>query len=270
MKAHSLMSACMGSLAVLLLGSTCAAQMGRTWPSEKKVVPDPVTGIPLTFLTSTENTAYTQSKIYQTHRQWTADGKWIIFRGTRETGSQALAVNEETGQIVQVTENGFVGMLCAGNKTMKLYVLENVGGGGRGRGAPTATATDPAAPATATAGGRGGRGGGGGGPRRIVEIDLEKLFADVGAKTVKPAAEYTRVCGTIPAGITADGNMGLDANDDVMYFRVNGPDTAELSRGQTLQQASGPRSMGAGPSGLRSMNLKTGEVKTICNVGFQI
>jgi hypothetical protein len=27
-------------------------QMGRTWPSEKKIVPDPVTGLPLTFLTS--------------------------------------------------------------------------------------------------------------------------------------------------------------------------------------------------------------------------
>jgi len=38
------------------------------------------------------------------------------------------------------------------------------------------------------------------------------------AKTVKPAANYTRLCGTI-AG--ADGNMGLDSNDDHMYLRVN-------------------------------------------------
>jgi oligogalacturonide lyase len=243
MKTKSLLSAGIASLAFCVFGGDAEAQMGRTWPSEKKVVPDPVTGLPLTFLTSTDNPAYSQSKIYQTHRQWTADGKWILFRGTRETGSQALAVNEETGQIVQVTENGFMGMICAGNKTMKVYVLENAGGGGGGRG---------------------------GGQRRIVEIDMEKLFADVAAKAVKPAAEYTRVCGNIPAGITADGNMGLDANDDMMYFRVSGPETAELSPGQTLQKAFGPRNMGAGPSGLRSMNLKTGEVKMICNVGFQI
>jgi len=116
----------------------------------------------------------------------------------------------------------------------------------------------------------GGGRGGFGGPRQILEIDLEKLFADVAAGTVKPAANYTRVCGTIPTGLNADGNMGLDANDDFMYFRVNGPETAQLSEGQTLLKGFGPRGMGAGPSGLRSMNLKTGEVKMICNVGFQI
>jgi oligogalacturonide lyase len=270
-----------GFVIAAILVSSAFGQMGRTWPSEKKVVPDPVTGVPLTFLTSTEG-SYRQSKIYQTHRQWTADGKWLIFRGTRETGSQAMAVNEETGLIVQVTESGFTGMLCAGNKTMKLYVMSGGGGGGRGRG-PTpapgaaegaARGSGPAAggPATAPADARGpgARRGGGGGPRQILEIDLEKLFADVAAGTVKPAANYTRVCGTIPPSLNADGNMGLDANDDFMYFRVNGPETADLSPGQTLQKGSGPRGMGAGPSGLRSMNLKTGEVKMICNVGFQI
>jgi oligogalacturonide lyase len=269
-------------------------QMGRKWPSEKKIVPDPVTGVPLTFLTSTDG-GNSQSKIYQTHRQWTADGKWLIFRGSRATGSQAFAVNEETGDIVQVTESGFSGMLCAGNKTMKLYVMLGGGGrggtnapadrmeagagadtnapgarAGRGRGGNPPSETSGSPGSTNAPGARGGRGGGGGGPRQILEIDLEKLFADVAAKTVKPASNYTRVCGTTPPGLNADGNMGLDANDDFMYFRVNGPETADLSPGQTLQQRTGPRSMGAGPSGLRSMNLKTGEIKMICNVGFQI
>ena len=54
-------------LAVLLLFFLSAAfgQMGRQWPSEKKIVPDPVTGVPLEFLTSTDGT----------YRQWTADAK---------------------------------------------------------------------------------------------------------------------------------------------------------------------------------------------------
>jgi oligogalacturonide lyase len=266
-------------LSILVLSSSSAlfGQLGRTWPSEKKIVPDPVTGAPLEFLTSTDG-AYRQSKIYQTHRQWTSDGKWLIFRGTREAGSQAFAVNEESGLIVQVTETGFTGMLCAGNKTMKLYVLAGGGGGGRGRGeaaAPGAAeeAARGAAPvageAAASRAGRGPRGGGGG-PRQILEIDLEKLFADVVAGAVKAPATYQRVCGTIPTGLSADGNMGLDANDDFMYFRVSGAETAELSPGQTLQKSMGPRNMGAGPSGLRSMNLKTGEVKMVCNVGFHI
>jgi oligogalacturonide lyase len=251
-------AACLAAV-MLSAAPTVLAQMGRTWPSEKKIVPDPVTGLPLTFLTSTDG-SYRQSKIYQTHRQWTADGKWLIFRGVRETGPQAMAVNEETGQIVQVTESGFMGMLCAGNKTMKLYVMTGAGAGGGARGPSPATAAE--AP-------RGG-GRGFGGPRQIIEIDLAKLFADVAAGAVKPAANYQRICGTIPASLPADGNMGLDANDDFIYFRVGGPETAQLSEGQTLQKAFGPRNMGAGPSGLRSMNLKTGEIKFICNVGFQI
>jgi oligogalacturonide lyase len=264
-------AACLAAV-MLFAASAAFAQMGRTWPSEKKIVPDPVTGLPLTFLTSTDG-GYSQSKIYQTHRQWTVDGKWLIFRGVRETGPQAMAVNEETGQIVQVTENGFSGMLCAGNKTMKLYVLS--GGGGRGPAPATApgAAEGPgrgpgrAASGAAPAAARGP--GGPGGPRQILEIDLARLFADVAAKTVKPAANYTRVCGTIPPTLEVDGNMGLDANDDFMYFRVGGPETTQLSPGQTLLPGFGPRARQS-TSGLRSMNLKTGEIKFIVNVGFQI
>jgi oligogalacturonide lyase len=63
--------------------------------------------------------------------------------------------------------------------------------------------------------------------------------------------------------------MGLDANDDVMYFRVLGPETAQLSPGQTLLPGFGPR-FRQSTSGLRSMNLKTGEIKFIVNVGFGI
>jgi oligogalacturonide lyase len=256
---------------MLFAASAAFAQMGRTWPSEKKIVPDPVTGLPLEFLTSTDG-GYSQEKIYQTHRQWTVDGKWLIFRSVRETGPQAFAVNEETGQIVQVTENGFSGMLCAGNKTMMLYIL-TARSGGRGRGPGAPGAAEGAARGAGRAGeppeGRGAGGRGPSGPSQILEIDLAKLFADVAAKTVKPAANYTRVCGTIPPTLDVDGNMGLDANDDVMYFRVLGPETAQLSPGQTLLPGFGPR-FRQSTSGLRSMNLKTGEIKFIVNVGFGI
>ena len=290
------------AVVMLFAASAAFAQMGRTWPSEKKIVPDPVTGLPLTFLTSTD--VYHQSKIYQTHRQWTSDGKWLIFRGVRETGSQAFAVNEQTGLIVQVTETGFQGMLCAGNKTMKLYVLEGGPGGGRGpapgRGPAEGAGRGQERPAGAPpdAQGPGGRGRGGAegagrgpgqptggppdaqapggrgprmpsGPRRILEIDLAKLFADVAAGTVKPAANYQRVCGIVPGTLQFDGDMAVDANDDFLYFRVNGPETAQLSEGLTLQPGFGPR-FRQNTSGLRSMDLKTGEIKTIVNVGFQI
>ena len=78
---------------------SASAQVGRRLPSEKKIVTDPVTGLTLTFLTSTPAG---DSKIYQTHPQWTSDGKWLVFRSQRAPG-QAFAVNEDNGAIVQLT-----------------------------------------------------------------------------------------------------------------------------------------------------------------------
>jgi oligogalacturonide lyase len=263
-------------VSLLAASQPALAQMGRRLPPEKKIVPDPVTGVPLTFLTTDPSS---DAKIYQTHQQWTADGKWLIFRGNRPGSlGQAMAVNEETGDIVQVTETGYLGMLCNAHHSMKLYIMR--GGGGGRRGGRAASAPAPGAAGASAGNGATGAPGAasapargltmGGGPQQIVEIDLAKLFADSAAGAMKPAAQYERVCGTVPSGLRSGGNMGLDANDDVMYFNVTGPETAELSKGQTIMQAFGPRGMGAGPSGLRSMNLSTGEVKMVCNVGFQI
>ena len=65
------------SLAMLCCASLWA-QMGQRFPSERKVIKDPKTGVELVFLTSKSGTG--DSKIYQTHNQWTSDGKWVIFR----------------------------------------------------------------------------------------------------------------------------------------------------------------------------------------------
>ena len=61
----------------MLQCSDVYSQIGKRFPSEKKLINDPVTGPPLTFLTSTPAG---DSKIYQTHQQWTSDGRWLIFR----------------------------------------------------------------------------------------------------------------------------------------------------------------------------------------------
>jgi oligogalacturonide lyase len=288
MKKTSLSLAVLALCASGLLITPVSGQVGRRFPSEKKIVTDSVTGTPLTFLTSTPAG---DSKIYQTHQQWTADGKWLIFRSQRAPG-QAMAVNEETGVIVQVTEKGYLGMLCNARQSMRLYVMRDVNvGSGRGRGpsvaagtrangaVATAAATAPAstsataAPGGAAPDGRSGRGGLNRprGPFQIVEIDLAKVFADSEAGAMKPASEYERVCGTTPEGMAADGNMGLDANEDFMYFRIRGDYVAQhLAPGTKIEEHFGPRGMGAGPTGLASMNLKTGEVKFVVGVGFQI
>src|SRR5574344_796409 len=83
------------------------AQIGTRFPSEKRVVKDPITDVELLFLTSTPAG---DRKIYPTHNQWTSDGEWIVFSSGRVTG-EAMAVNEKTGDIVQITEGGYSGML---------------------------------------------------------------------------------------------------------------------------------------------------------------
>ena len=258
--------------ASLALALPAFAQVGRRFPSEKKVVIDPVTGTPLTFLTSTPAG---DSKIYQTHPQWTADGKWLVFRSAR-AANQAFAVNEESGDIVQLTQDGYMGMLCNARHSMKLYIMRNASpDAGRGREAraaaqPAAAGTEPAA-----RGARGARGGGFNRPRgpfQIVEIDLASLLSDSLAGTLQPEAPASaRICGVTPPGMNAGGNMGLDANEDYVYFSITGADLGEhLPPDTKLDAPFGPRGMGAGPSGLASMNLKTGEVKLVTVVPFQI
>ena len=110
-----------------------------------------------------------------------------------------------------------------------------------------------------------------GSPMQILEVDLAKLFADSKAGTLKPASVYQRVCGTIGADLGAGGDMALDANEDVAYFRVGRAEAAKhLGPNAKIDSNYGPRNMGAGPAGLMSMNLKTGEFKYIVSVPFQI
>lgn len=220
-----------------------SAQIGKRFPSERKVVKDPVTGVDLIFLTSKPEG---DSKIYQTHNQWTADGKWLIFRSAKRANGEAMAVNEQTGDIVQVTEGGYVGMLNVARKSMKLYFMRN----------PNSTKAKT---------------GSGNKSLEIVEVDLEKLFKDSEAGKLKSANNYQRVCGVTPPEIGAGGDMALDGDEEWVYFRIGKEEAARrLPAGTKIESNFGPRNMGAGPSGIAAMNIHTGEIKHVVAVGFQI
>ena len=258
------MKLCLSSagFCALVLAASASAQIGRRFPPEKKIVPDPVTGIPLTFLTSQPAG---DSKIYPTHHQWTADGKWIVFRSNRVPG-QAMAVNEATGDIVQVTESGYSGMLCLADHSMNLYFLRNSPAPAANADANTKTAPAPGP----RGGGRGGRGGPRG-PAQIVRVDLAKLFADSERGALNGASDYEHVCGIIPIEMGAGGDMALDASENFAYFRVGREVAAQhLPADAKVEGAFGPRGMGAGPTGLASMDLRTGEIRYIVSVPFQI
>ncbi len=231
---------CIVLIILVLALTSVTAQIGRRFPSEKKTITDQVTGIKLTFLTSTPAG---DSKIYQTHRQWTADGKWVIFRSGRVPG-ETLAVNEETGIMVQVSEGGYMGMISVARRSMKLYFMRM-------------TLRQPGQKR--------------GGPVQIIEADLDKLFADSEAGQMKRENEYQKVCGTIPADVGAGGDMALDADEEWVYYRV-GREEAErhIPEGTKIEPNFGPRNMGAGPSGIGSMNIKTGEIRFVVAVPFQV
>ncbi|MBO2009951.1 hypothetical protein [Hymenobacter negativus] len=226
-------------LACALFTTTAHAQIGRRFPSERKVVKDPVTGTQLTFLTSTP---VGDSKIYQTHNQWTSDLQWLIFRSNRAK-NEAMAVNEKTGNIVQVSEGGYTGMLNVARKAMKLYFMRDLPDGNKEQ--PTGV--------------------------QIVEVDLAKVFADSKAGHMQPASTYQRICGTTPPELKAGGDMALDGDENWAYFRVGKEEAARhLAPGTKLETEFGPRHMGAGPAGIAAMNVHTGAIKYVVSVPFQI
>lgn len=224
-------------LAALLLASFGAsAQIGKRFPSEKKIVKDPVTGTMLTFLTSQP---HGDSKIYPTHPQWTADGKWVVFRSNlvrNKDHTEAMAVNEASGDIVQVSEGGYQGMLNLARKSMKLYFMRTGAGG-----------------------------------LQVVEVDLARVFADSAAGKMQSAGSYQRVAGTVPAGLEGGGDMALDADEEWVYFRVGKNEAARhLPAGTKIEPNFGPRNMGAGPTGIARMNVRSGEIRHVVSVPFQI
>jgi len=223
---------------IFLIGNfPVQAQIGQRFPSERKVVKDPVTGTELTFLTTTPAG---DSKIYQTHNQWTSDSEWLIFRSER-VKDEAMAVNEKSGEIVQVTEGGYTGMLNVARKSMKLYFMRK----------PLADTESK--------------------QLDIVEVDLAKLFVDSKSGKLKPESAYQRVCGTTSPELEAGGDVALDGDENWVWFRVGKTEALKhLPEGTKIEEAFGPRKMGAGPAGIAGMNIRTGETKDVVSVPFQL
>lgn len=217
------------------------AQIGRRFSPEKLVMHDSITGIKLIFLTSTSAGDW---KPRTTGPQWTADGQWLIFRSDRAPG-ETLAVNERTGDIVQVTDGSYMATLCLARKSLKLYYLRM-------------TLRQPGQTT--------------GGPVQIVEVDLEKLFEDSEKNQVGNENIYQRVRGTIPAAMDAGGELALDADEEWIYFKVGKDEAARylpLNTGvdTAIFDVSGSDLV---PSGICGLNIRTRELKFVVAMPFRI
>lgn len=268
------------SLSVIPALDLAASNVGRRLPSEKRSFTDPVSGLTINVLTSDPAN---DSKPYQTHTTWTADGKWIIFRSDRGGGSQAYLVNEQSGDIIQITDGpaSGTGSLNLSRKTNKLYLT---------RGGPSFNpATRELEPATS--------------PRQLIEINLDPLITDGLANKPKEAGAYERVICTLPDDLRDAGGLALDADESKIYWGVSwGPqperqprprrdappaadgaapaadpfnrrpiDQANMDPNQNREESRKRfEREGKGPGGIRSIDLKTGEIKTVIDVPFRM
>jgi oligogalacturonide lyase len=64
-------------------------------------------------------------KIYQTHPNWTADGRYIVFMSDRNGTNQYYAVLVKTGAIVQLTDDKQPGNACLSRKVNRMYYVSD-------------------------------------------------------------------------------------------------------------------------------------------------
>ncbi|HEX2854739.1 MAG TPA: hypothetical protein VHO24_16020 [Opitutaceae bacterium] len=287
----------LGLIASVSLASPAfASNVGKRFPSELRVFSDKATGVNVTALTTGPAN---DAKIYQTHPQWTADNKYIVFRSNRgapppapgATGganAQAFLVNETTGEIIQVTDGAETGTgsLNVARKSMKLYFFR--GGGYRSNT-----------------------------PAKLIELNLETLLADSEAGKMKEDSAYERVVATLPDTLRESGGFALDADEKIAYVGVTrldaipggkAPEIVGLAEGAlrgtqatlappmsppaesnpaaaaspapgantaaaaTPAQPAGQRPRGQPipprPGGIRSIDLATGEIKKVVDTEF--
>jgi len=102
------------------------AQVGKRLPSERKEYKDSITRRKVIVLTTDP---VSDTKIYQTHPQWTSDGAYIIFRSNRTggRGGQVYAVHEQNGDIIQLTAGAGIntGSLNVCRKSNRIYYFRN-------------------------------------------------------------------------------------------------------------------------------------------------
>lgn len=261
--------AILSPLAIAEPAAPAPSAVGQRFPSEKKTYVDPVTGLTVQVLTTD---AAGMAKPYQTHTTWTADGQWIIGRSNRGgAGSQAFLINENTGDIIQLTDGPTTGTgsLNLARKSMKLYFV-------RGGKAPGAEATAPTS------------------PRVLIELNLEPLIADAMAGKPQPAARYERVVCALPEELRDAGGLALDADETKIYWGVATgaprPRQTDASPANAAN-AGGRRAIdnantnpaevraaarkrfeenGRGPGGIRAIDLATGVITTVIDTDFRM
>ena len=159
------------------------SRVGKRYPSERTVYRDERSGRQVVRLTSSPAE---DVKVYQTHPSWTADGRWIVFRSSRTGEEQLVAVHEETGAIVQLTDEPGVqvGQVCLSRSKPELLTV--IGDS-------------------------------------VVLIRLRGLLEE-GSGPARLPSGYRSTVGRIPPGARLSGSMSWDAAEKELYLGLVHPE----------------------------------------------
>ncbi|MBE6288084.1 MAG: oligogalacturonide lyase [Mediterranea massiliensis] len=236
------------------LSLNASAQFGNCTPSERWSYVDEKTGQTVVVLTDTlKNDRF----LYQTDPMWTADGKYLLFRSssrgddkmieqTAPNGqkrsyrpTQIYFIEMETGKIIQATEGPNLGNAFLANRTNKMFMSRREKG-----------------------------------DWNMYVMDLDKFFADVKKGKVGKSKDYETFIATFPTEMGRPGGYAIDCNDDFAYIGVERDGTDEekeaMMKKAFLPETNQPIKIKPVLSGLRKMNLKTGEVTKIIDTDFKI
>ena len=244
--------------AALLLAAAFSAnaQFGKWQASEVRKVKDEQTGVELNILTDTQKN---DRFIYQTDPMWTPSGKYLLFRSSSRGGQEMERTTPDgrtvkysptyyyfievaTGRIIQATDES-VGSVYLSNVEDKMWVNRREGE-----------------------------------DWTMYVMDLTKFFADAGRNRVKKIDDYLTYVGKFPNSeeMGRPGGWCVNSDDTYAYITVSRnvmPTEEELAIQEKVAQKpreDQPVKVGQGMSGLRKMNLKTGEVSFIRNVPFRV
>ena len=234
--------------------NSMASNVGKRYPSEKHIITDRVTGYPITVLTSS---SFNDSKLYQTHESWTADGLWIIFCSNRGgNGLQLFVVNELTGDIIQLTDSpGIIGRgINLSHKVMKLFYM------------------------------RGERKANGISDFQIVELNIGRLIDDSMTDKLKEASVYERIVALLPDDKPGT-QMALDADETCLYWGGVLNNTPTIPRPEEPGKKNDRKSYTAYMEEMRvyfntrgrdtnseinKVNIQTGKIEKVLDVAFHM
>lgn len=156
---------------------------GQRFASEHFTYTDEVSGRKVIALTTSK---HENSKMYHTHPQWTANGKYVVFTSNRTTtrdnwDSQYYALSMKDHEIVQITTGKNRRDFHLGWKTNRAFQFKN---------------------------------------GNLISIDLERLLLDSESSSVKEPETYEHIIAKLPNDLHPEG-MALDAAEDKIFFASN-------------------------------------------------